>query len=196
MDDTTSKKDLNDGTENFEPTDGMMDTEPLENDAADGAKLRDNPDAHWPASIVGALVGMLVGTLPASLWALIFGFSFTPLYILVPLCVYAGIRILRGCDGRRGFILLVVFSLLGLYLTALSVLATADVLKYKMPVFNLPLVTITMIGQKGALPSPAFSAANVFPVVFTAIGAAVSYELLRRKTRADADDSVADESAE
>ncbi len=40
-----------------------------------------------------------------------------------------------------------------------------------------------MIGKKGVLPSPAFSAANVFPVVFTAIGAALAYELLRRNSR-------------
>jgi hypothetical protein len=95
--------------------------------------------------------------------------------------------------GRRGFILTVLFTLLGLYLTALSCQAVGDVLKFGMSVINLPLVTIGMIGKKGVLPSPAFSAANVFPVVFTAIGAALAYELLRRKKPAstpEADEEV------
>ncbi len=158
-------------------------TDDIPNDAdvvASAATLEAGSDAHWPISIIGAFVGMLIGTLPASIWALIFGFSFTPLYLLVPLCIYFGIRLFRGVDGKRGLILIIIFSLIGLYLTALSCQATVDVVRFKMSILNLPLVTIAMIGKSGVLPSPAFSSANVFPVVFTAIGVMLTYEPLRK----------------
>ena len=177
------------------PSDTADIMEAAETDANDApAAIKLDSDAHWPVSIVGAFIGMLVGTLPASIWTLIFGASFSPLYLLMPLCVFYGIKILRGYMGRRGFILTVLFSLLGLYLTALSCQAVGDVMKFKMSVFQLPLVTIAMIGEKGALPSPAFSSANVFPFVFTAIGAALAHELLMRNERAAV--SPADEAAE
>ena len=168
-------------------------------DTDNGAAMKTlggNADAHWPTSIIGAFVGMLIGTLPASIWALIFGFSFSPLYLLVPLCVYYGIRILNGHEGTRGFILTVIFSLLGLYLTVLSCLATVDVLKFKMFVFNLPLITIAMIGKSDVLTSPAFSSANVFPVVFTVIGAALAYELLMRRAVPSGDSASDTENAQ
>ena len=147
------------------------------------AALAGNHEAHWPISVVGAFIGMLAGTLPASIWALVFSGVFTPLYVFVPLFIYYGIRIFRGYDGRRGFVLTLIFSLLGLYLTALSVLATVDVLRFKMFILNLPLVTIGMIGKSGIPSSPFLSSANVFPVVFTAIGVALAYELLMKRRR-------------
>jgi hypothetical protein len=171
------------GDDGAADTESATETAELDADAGDDAPVAvklDNTDAHWPASIVGAFVGMLVGTLPESIWTLVFREPFSPLYLFVPLCVFCGIKILRGYMGRRGFILTVIFSLLGLYLTALSVQAVGDMLKLTMSVFYLPLVTIAMIGEKGVLPSPAFSSANVFPVVFTAIGAALAHELLMR----------------
>ena len=150
------------------------------NEQEDKLRKKRNPDAHWPISIVGAFAGMLVGTLPSSIWALVFDASFSPLYAFVPLCVYFGIRLFRGFTGKRGFILTMIFSLVGLYLAALSSLAVEDILHYGMSVFYLPLVTIAMIGKGGLLSSSVISSANIFPIIFMAIGAAVSYELLMK----------------
>ncbi len=164
--------------------------------AATETKPGKKDDAHWPTSIIGAFVGMLAGTLPAAAWALIFGASFSPLYLLVPLAVYYGIKLMGKLEGPRGLALLIIFTAIGLYLTLLSCQAAGDVLKYKMSVFNLPLVTITLIGRSGVLPAPFFSSANVFPVVFAAIGTALAYEPLMKNANPHEDASDARGAAE
>lgn len=136
----------------------------------DRQKIRIHHDTLLPISIVSGIVGMLVGTLPASIWIMIFRTSFSPLYILVPLSIYFGLRLLKGYTGYRGVIITVIFSLFGLYLTVLSSLAAIDVIEFKMFILSLPLATATLIGKSGVLPSPVISSANIFPVMFTAFG--------------------------
>jgi hypothetical protein len=135
-------------------------------------------DVLFPATLVGGLLGMLDGTLPASLWYLIFRASFTPLYVLLPLCIYLGIKLFRGFTGRRGMIALCVFSVIGFYLTLLSIQAAAYIMKFQMLFLNLPLVTVTLIGQRGVLTGPVFSSEYAFPFVFSLLGVFLAKELL------------------
>jgi hypothetical protein len=100
---------------------------------------------------------------------------------LLPLFIYLGIRVFKGCLDRRGFAICCVMSVFGFYLTVLSCQAAVDVLKYNMLFLNLPLVTVTMIGGGGALSEPFFSSAYIFPVLFTLLGVALDYELLLRR---------------
>lgn len=138
-------------------------------------------DPLLPISVVGGLVGMLIGILPATIWLLIFGASFSPLYIFLPLIIYLGIKIFKGYNGKRGIITTCIFTLIGTYLTMLSCQAALEVAKYykyHMSFLSVPLVTITKIGKSNALPGPLFSAAYVFPAVFIILGVLLAYELL------------------
>lgn len=138
-------------------------------------------DALLPISVVGGFIGMLAGTLPAAFWALIFGVSFTPLYVFLPLLVYLGIKIFKGYSGKRGFIMTCIFSVIGIYLTFLSCEAAAFIIKYKMLFLNLPLVTATLVGKSEGLPGPLFSSAYIFPLLFTSLGVLLTYQLMMRK---------------
>ncbi len=143
--------------------------------AAEGLAAR--YDAVIPVSVIGGLIGMLAGTLPAAVWVLLFGSSFPPLYALMPLLIWLAIKAFKGLTGRGGVITTAVFSLFGLYLTLLSCQAADHILRFRMSVFDLPLVTAAMIGRRGMLPGPVLSSAIVYPVIFTALGLFLAYEL-------------------
>jgi hypothetical protein len=144
-------------------------------------KIIGKHDVLLPISIVGGLVGMLAGTLPAAIWALLFGFSFSPMYIFIPLIIYRVIKIFKGYTGKRGFAAICIFSVFGFYLTILSCQASADVLKYGMSFLNLPLVTATLIGKSEAFSGSAFSSAYIFPFLFSLLGVMLTRELLMHK---------------
>ncbi len=150
-----------------------------------GLKLRISHDALLPVSVVGGLLGMLAGTLPAAVWVLIFGKSFAPTYAFLPLLIFLGIRILKGCRDRRGFILACILSVIGFYLTLLSCRAALDVIKFKMLFTGLPLVTAKLIGSSDAFAGPTFSPVYLFPALFTALGVLLVYELMRHKSAPD-----------
>lgn len=146
-----------------------------------GLKHYARHDALLPISIVGGLCGMLVGTLPAAIWVLIFGKSFSPMFMFLPLTIFWGITAFKGCTQKRGFIVTCVFSVVGFYLTVLSCQASLYVLKYKVLYLNLPFVTATLIGRSDALPGPILSSAYIFPFVFTLLGVFLVYELASRE---------------
>lgn len=135
-------------------------------------------DALLPISVFGGLVGMLAGTLPAAVWVLIFGVSFSPLYVFLPIFIYWGIKAFKGCRDRRGFAVCCILSVIGFYLTFLSCAAALDVLKFGMSFLNLPLVTITLIGRTTTLSAPFFSSVYIFPLLFTILGILIVYELM------------------
>lgn len=163
----------------------------LDNENTDASEMHNNVkaviksagkhDALLPISVVGGLIGMLVGILPATIWVLIFGVSFSPLYIFLPLIIYLSIKIFKGYHGKRGVITTFIFTIIGTYLTLLSCQAALEVAKYykyNMSFLSVPLVTITMIGKDNALPGPLLSASYILPVVFVILGALLAYELL------------------
>jgi hypothetical protein len=138
-------------------------------------------DALFLPTFAGGLVGMLAGTLPAAIWFLVFRTSFAPMYIFLPLLIYLGFRIFRGYNGRRGLLMLCIFTMVGFYLTLLSVSAAAYVTYYHMSSLSFPLVTVTLLGQRGVLTGSFFSSAYIFPLVFMLLGVFLAEELLMRK---------------
>lgn len=152
---------------------------------APAIRLSGKHEVILPVSVVGGLLGMLAGTLPATVWVLVLGFSFPPLYALLPFFIDLGIRIFKGYTGKNAVIITSVFSAFGLYLTALSCQAALYVIKYHMLFLNVPLVTSLMIGKGGVLPSPLFSSANVFPLIFTVCGVLLVKELRMKKAKTD-----------
>ncbi|SHH64997.1 hypothetical protein SAMN02745823_00621 [Sporobacter termitidis DSM 10068] len=165
----------------FDKSPGKSSAQKAPEKKAAARRLGVRHDALLPVSIVGGLVGMLVGTLPATICAAIFGRAFSPLYAFLPLFIYLGIKLFKGYDGKRGIITVAVFSAIGFYLTLLSCQAVAYLILYKMLFLNLPLVTISLIGQSNVLRGPAISSAYVFPFVFTLFGVFLSEELMRQK---------------
>lgn len=146
---------------------------------ANGFHMPTRHEAIVPISVIAGLIGMLAGTLPASLWVLLFKSSFAPMYALLPVLIWLSLRLFQGFTGRNGFIVAAVATLPGLYLTLLSCQAADHILRFRMSPFNLPLVTAAMIGRSDSLPGTLFSSAYILPIVFTAIGLVVTYELFR-----------------
>jgi hypothetical protein len=135
-----------------------------------GTRVKVIPDGLLPISFVGGLLGMLIGILPATIWMIIFRSVFYPLFMLVPVFIYGGITLFRGCRDTRAVILTGVLSLAGAYLTAVFCQSAAYVAKYKMSAINIPYVAADLIGKKGSLPDPFFSTAGILPLVFTVMG--------------------------
>jgi hypothetical protein len=146
-----------------------------------GLRLSARHDALLPISVVGGLLGMLAGTLPASVWVMLFGVSFAPMYVFMPLLIYTGIKVFKGSLDKRGFIVACILSVIGYYLTVLSCQAALDILKYKMLFTSLPLVTATLIGSSEGFVGPVLSPSYVFPALFTMLGILLVYELMHRK---------------
>lgn len=144
-------------------------------------QLSGRRNALLPISVIGGFAGMLVGTMPATLCALIFGWAFSPLYILLPMLIYLGIRLFNGFSGKNGVIMVCVLTVVGFYVTLLSCQAALYIIRYHIPVLSIPLVTISLIGKPYVLQGPVVSSAYTFPFVFTLLGIFLADILMMRK---------------
>jgi hypothetical protein len=153
--------------------------------------LKVGQDGLLPISLVGGLLGMLVSILPATIWMILFKSLFYPLYLLIPVFIYGGITLFRGCRDIRAVVLTGFFSLAGAYLTSVSCQAAAYVADYKMSPVNIPLVVADLIGKKEALVDPFFSSANILPLTFTIIGFLVAMLFFRYNAADFADEPAA-----
>ncbi len=147
-----------------------------------GLHLSAKYDALLPVSVVGGTLGMLAGTLPAAVWVLLFGVSFEPTYVFLPVFIYLGIKTFKGSMDKLGFAVVCILSVIGYYLTVLSCRAALDIIKFKMLFTSLPLVTAKLIGKSGVFTGPLFSSAHVCTALFTILGVMLVYELMRQKT--------------
>ncbi|NLA85689.1 MAG: hypothetical protein GX847_00075 [Clostridiales bacterium] len=157
-----------------------------------GLRLSARYDALLPVSVVGGTLGMLAGTLPAAVWVLLFGASFEPTYVFLPLLIYLGIKTFKGSMDKLGFVVVCILSVIGYYLTVLSCHAALDVVKFKMLFTSLPQVTAKLIGASGVFAGPLFSSSYVCTALFTIIGVMLVYELMRQKTNQDMQASTPD----
>ena len=132
-----------------------------------------------PVSLLAALIGLLLGLIPAIVSVLIAKTVFYPLFVAAPLFMYLFNSLLKGGRDIRALIVTAVFSLISAYLTVLACRAALYVSYVKMPVIQIPVLTALIIGRAGALPLSA--SANVYPLIFTALGVVIAALLLRGK---------------
>lgn len=87
--------------------------------------------------ILGALLGMLVGILPIFLCNLALGFSFMPLYLVIPMGSTLGFKLFQGPNSRKGKNIVAVFSVLGM-IAAILLILIAACLREGFPASALP----------------------------------------------------------
>ncbi|MEL4105487.1 hypothetical protein AAFA46_01415 [Oscillospiraceae bacterium WX1] len=135
-----------------------------------GLKWRARYQVLLPMSIVGGFCGVILAVLPTTVLTYITGAVFWPFFILPPIFAYAGIRLFKGFDDRRAVVLAGFYTVLGVYLTALSCQAALDVIRFQMSFLSIPLILLMSIGRHAAAKLSLFSAAVVYPLIFTMLG--------------------------
>ena len=134
-------------------------------------------DGLLSVSLLAALIGALLGLIPATLIAYLTGIVFYPLFIAAPLLAYVFNSLLKGGRDIRAWIAAAVFSLASAYMTALACHEALYTATHNLPIIQILLRTVIAIGDPGVIPSSA--SAYIYPLVFTACGLAVIWELFR-----------------
>jgi len=139
----------------------------------------------FPASLLAALVGALLGPIPALLGVFISHRVFYPLFIAAPLFIYLFGLLFKSRRDISTLIIAVVFSLVSAYLTVLSCQAALYVIAYSKPLSGILLLIIITFGELRILPSSL--SANVYPLIFTALGVVATWQLVLAKKPAKAE---------
>jgi len=129
-----------------------------------------------PVSILAALIGALLGLIPAAVFAYLSGIVFYPLFVAAPLLAFLFNKLLKGGCDIRALIVIIIFSLASAYITALSCQAALYTSAHNMPIYQIPLLVTLALGEQGVLPASA--SAYIYPLVFTALGIFLTWELL------------------
>jgi hypothetical protein len=130
-----------------------------------------------PISLLAALIGLILGPVPVFLCVFFTGRTFYPLYVAAPLIMYFFNSLLRGGRDIRMVVITAVFSLASAYLTILASLAALYTAAINTSIFQIPIYTSWIIGEPAALPKTASTI--IYPLLFTALGIAITAELLR-----------------
>jgi len=137
-----------------------------------------------PFSLLAALIGAVVGIVPVVLCAYWFGTLFYPFYIAAPLLIYIPNTLFKGCRDIRALICNAVFSLASTYVGILSCRVALIMLYFEVPISRFPSFLIEAFGLPEILPETA--SAYVYPLLFTALGIAIIWELTRFALKDDA----------
>jgi hypothetical protein len=175
--------DINDGIEVMDSNETPDGTESSVKDGGKGGVKFLDPvyNGLLPISLLAALMGAVLGPVPVVLFAYLTDIVFYPLFVVAPLLAYLFNLLLKGGRDIRAMIAATVFSLACAYITALACRAALYASLHSMSILDIPLITGLAIGEPGVIPSSA--SAYAYPLVFTALGLAVMWELLTLSKR-------------
>jgi len=131
-----------------------------------------------PFSILAGIAGAVLGLVLIAVFSYFTKTVFFPLFLIGPLLIYYFNILFRGGRDIRTLIIVIVFSLLFDYTTELA--GRAALFAFENPNYNLFSIP-RMVAEAFGLPE-AFSKSatdNVFPLIFTALGVFLSWEMLR-----------------
>lgn len=169
----------------FDKQTGIAQEEPLTENSenselcVNGNFQEEKEQGLLPISIVGALLGMLVGIIPSIIGILLFKSTYAVLFLTIPLGICGGIIMLKGYRDKCALILMIIFSLLGVYLTIVIYESAIFAVLYNMSLFNIPLITILMFGSADIWSS--FSLNSIYAFIFVALGVWISWEILAKQ---------------
>jgi hypothetical protein len=152
-----------------------------------GALLNPLFNKLLPLSMLAALIGLLLGPVPSVLYTYFTGTVFYPLFVIAPLLAYLFNSLLKGGRDIRALIVISVFSLVSTYITLIACRATLLILMQDMSILRVPQLVVSAFGRRGMIPSSA--SAHVYPLVFTALGVCVAWELLRNSKQDSQDNN-------
>jgi len=143
-----------------------------------------------PFSLLAAFFGAFLGLFPATLLALSFEMAFYPLFVAAPLLAFLLNKLFDGGRDIRTFSIIALFSLASAYVTTLSCQVARIVSYFNVSILNIPAFTIEAFIEPELLPWS--TSAYLYPFLFTALGLAVTWVLLRKQ----ADRPVGEDSLE
>jgi len=149
-----------------------------------------------PHSILAALIGAFLGLFPATICAYLIKTAFYPLFLAAPLLALVFNRLFKGCRDTRTLIITAVFSLLSAYVTALACQIAIIVSYLGVTILQIPTLVVEALANPNILPMS--TSAYVYPLVFTALGVAVIWELLqvRQKEQPESGEGTVADNAE
>ena len=130
-----------------------------------------------PLSVIAALLGVVLGSIPVVLLTYITNITFYPLFIIAPLLIHLLNSVFKGCRDIRAFVVNAVFSLAGMYTTAVACQAALYTSLLGISISWIPRLTAMAFGQPKVLPSSA--SAYMYLFIFTVLGICIAWELLR-----------------
>lgn len=131
-----------------------------------------------PLSILAGIAGAVVSLVLLSMFSYYANTVFFPLFVIGPLLMYFFNTLFRGGRDIRTLIIFIVLSLLFDYTTELAGRAALFAFAYPdYNLFNIPRMVADAFGLPEAFSKSATD--NVFPLIFTALGVLLSWELLR-----------------
>jgi len=147
-----------------------------------------------PFSLLAALFGAFLGLFPATLLAISFEMAFYPLFVAAPLLAFLLNNLFNGGRDIRTFSIIALFSLASAYVTALSCQVARIVSYFKVSIMNIPAFTIEAFNEPGLLPKS--TSAYLYPFVFTALGLAITWVLLRKAPKSPEGEESSEEHKE
>jgi hypothetical protein len=127
--------------------------------------------------VLASLIGAILSPIPAVIGVYIIGRPFYPLFIAAPFIICLFLLLLKGWRDIRAVIVMSIFSLAGAYLTALSCYAAMYARAWGMSFTQIPILTVWSLAQPNNMPPSA--SAYLYPLLFSATGVLVAWELLR-----------------
>jgi len=104
------------------------------------------------------------------------------MFVVAPLLMYLFNKLFRGSRGARALIVVAILSIGCAYVTAVACQAALYVALLQVPFYHIAPLTLSALGKSGVLPSSI--SAYTYPLVFTALGVCIAWELLRVKRKA------------
>ena len=139
-----------------------------------------------PAGILGAVIGFIL----ISLFTYSTGKVFFPLFVIAPLLAFLFNSLFKGGRDIRSLIVIAAFSLVFAYSTELAGRAALFARENNISAIKIPSLVVEAFGRIEAFASSLSD--NTYPIVFTALGIFLTWELLRAGRIAGAGSEIQD----
>ena len=130
-----------------------------------------------PFSVIAALLGAIIGPIPLLAYIFIGNKILFPLFAVAPLLTHLLNKLFRGGRDVRTLIINIVFSFASAFMALIACQAVSDVIVDKAAISQIPRYFYFLFGTGNALPTTI--SGYTYPLIFTVLGIAMSWELMR-----------------
>ena len=131
----------------------------------------------WLLSLPAGILGAVIGFILISLFTFYTGKVFFPLFVIAPLLAFLFNSLFKGGRDIRSLIVIAIFSLIFAYSAELAGRAALFARDSDMSAIKIPSLVMEAFGRIEAFTDSLSN--NTYPLVFTALGIFLSWELLR-----------------
>ncbi len=156
--------------------------------ARDKARLN-AVNGSYLLGFVGAVLGMLVGIIPSLFTIIAMSRIYVLLFMLIPICVYAGYKLLKGRMNYTALVLSILLSVVGLF--AIFYIQLIYVLVDEGLTVKQSLDLLSLFDQKELLLEIVKTEDFVKCAIFEAVGIALAWGQISRTSKNDISDAEA-----